>query len=488
MSDDRPNILLLVSDQQRYDTLGCNGNRLIRTPHLDRLAEQGMRFTRAYTVCATCSPARASMLTGLYPHNHGMLNNQNCNQVFQRNLPEDVRLVSQDLIEAGYQCAYSGKWHVGTEKLPSHYGFEGMDVPGYGNPYEIPEYEAYLQANGLVRPGRRDAFGHYDGGQPLAGVLDGPVEASAPYFLADYTIDLLRRQAAAGQRTGQPFMIFSSFWAPHWPVFVPEPYASMIDPDDVPLPASFHDTFEGRTRMAERMSRCWPVTDVQDEHDWRRLIARYWEFCMLLDDQVGRILSALDELALADDTLVLFTTDHGDMQGAHGGMYDKGMFMFEETYHIPMLARWPGVTPPGAICDAFVSNMDVASTALDAPGVPVPDAHDGHSLAPLLRDSDADWADDVYCQFTGYRVLATMRMVRWSHYKYVFNAHDYDEFYDLAADPNELHNVVSDPAHRAAAQEGRQRLIRHADASGEAISWPIRQMLTHGTDRPDARW
>ena len=488
MPDDRPNILFIVTDQQRYDTLACNGNARIRTPHADRLADEGVRFTHAYTVCATCSPARASMLTGMYPHHHGMLNNQNCNQAFCRNLPDPVRLVSQDLREAGYHCGYSGKWHVGTEKLPSHYGFEGMDVPGYGNPYDTAEYAAYLERTGLKRPERRDAFGFYEGTMPVAGTLDGPVEASAPYFLTDYTIDLMRRYADRRRRTGQPFMIVSSFWAPHWPVFVPEPYASAIDPADVPLPANFHDTFDGRARMAERMSRAWPVTGLDGDHDWQRLIARYWGFCMLMDDQLGRLLAELDALGIADRTLVIFTTDHGDMQGSHGGLYDKGMFMFEETYHIPMIVRWPGRARAGAVCDHFISNMDLATTVLDAAGVPRPDTHDGHSLVPLLGGGPADWPDDVYCQFTGYRVLATMRMVRWQHYKYVFNAHDYDELYDLARDPAEMTNVIADPAYGAVADEGRDRLVRHANASGEAIRWPIESMLRHGVDRPPARW
>jgi len=298
----------------------------------------------------------------------------------------------------------------------------------------------------------------------------------------------LRKYAAERKRTGRPFFVFSTFWAPHWPCFVPEPFASMYEPADVPLPANFHDTFEGRTRMAERISRAWPVTGIDDETGWRRLIAKYWGFCTLLDAQVGRILDALEELGIADRTLVIFTTDHGDMQGSHGRIYDKGMFMFEELYHIPLIARGPGVGAKGAVCRAFVSNVDIATTALDAAGIEIPAHHDGRSLLRLLADVTADWDDDVYCQFTGYRVLATMRMVRWADYKYIFNAHDYDELYDLAEDPHELKNRIADPAYSEIAREGRERIIRHAHRSGEAIRWPIENMLTVGTERPGARW
>ena len=488
MAADRPNILYIVTDQQRYDTLACNGNPLIRSPNLDRLAADGVRFANAYTVCATCSPARASMLTGMYPHNHGMLNNQNCNQAFLRNLPDGVRLISRDLREAGYNCGYAGKWHVGTEKLPTHYGFEGMDVPGYGNPYETAEYAEYLKRHGLTRPERINAFGFYEQNASLAGDLDGPAEVCAPCFIADYTIDLLKKYAAERERDGSPFFVFSTFWGPHWPCFVPEPYASLYDPAGVPLPENFHDTFEGRTRMAERMSRAWPVTGIEGEAGWRRLIAKYWGFCSFLDAQVGRMLDALEELGIADETLVVFTTDHGDMQGSHGGLYDKGMFMFEEIYHIPMIARGPGTGARGVACEAFVSNMDIAATALDAAGVEIPAHYDGRSLLRLLAGATADWPDDVYCQFTGYRVLATMRMVRWADYKYVFNAHDYDELYDLAGDPHELKNLIGDPDYSDVAREGRERIIRHAKESGEAIKWPIENMLTISTERPEARW
>jgi len=140
------------------------------------------------------------------------------------------------------------------------------------------------------------------------------------------------------------------------------------------------------------------------------------------------------------------------------------------------------------VCDHFVPNMDMVTTVLDAADVARPDTHDGRSLVPLLGGGPDDCRDDVYCQFSGYRVLATMRMVRWQHYKYVFNAHDHDERYDLARDPSELTNVIADPAYDAVADEGRGRLIRLANASGEAIHWPMETMLRHGVQRPDARW
>jgi arylsulfatase A-like enzyme len=148
----RPNVVYIMTDQQRYDTLSCVGRTDCRTPNLDRLAAEGIRFDNAYTVCALCSPARTSMLTGRYPHNHRMWNNNDMMQWAIRDLPDEERIISQDLVAAGYNCGYVGKWHCGESKLPYDYGFVGMDVPNYGDPYRTKEYGDYLAAWGLEAP------------------------------------------------------------------------------------------------------------------------------------------------------------------------------------------------------------------------------------------------------------------------------------------------------------------------------------------------
>ena len=181
------NILYIMMDQLRYDAVGRNavggvGPGDCRTPELDRLAASGVWFDNAYSVCALCSPARASMLTGRYPHSHHMWNNNDMYQWAAADLPEDERMISQDLGQAGYNCGYVGKWHCGHGKVPSSYGFEGMDVPNYGRPYDTPEYQAYLTSRNLEAPRRTETLSN------CAGTFSGPPEACAPYFLADYAI------------------------------------------------------------------------------------------------------------------------------------------------------------------------------------------------------------------------------------------------------------------------------------------------------------
>ena len=469
----KPNILYVMTDQQRYDSLGCVGRSICRTPHLDQLASEGVRFDNAYTVCALCSPARTSMLTGRYPHNHRMWNNNDMMQWAIRDLSDEVRMISQDLSEAGYNCGYVGKWHCGETKVPSTYGFVGTDVPNYGNPYRTKEYADYLARRGLKPPQRIHPIG------PKAGTLSGPVEACATHFLAEFAIDLMRGFNEARETSGKPFMMFVSFWGPHAPQYVPEPYASMYDPRNVKLWPNFGDDLANKPRVHERHRRTVGFPDLSEDA-WRQHIAKYWAFCTFIDDEIGRLLDALKEMGREEDTAVFFSADHGDMTGSHGGFFDKGPFMYQETYHIPLIGRVPGVAKAGTVCDRLVSNMDLATTALDLAGLPVPEKHDGRSLMPLLREPGAVWPDDLMCEFHGHRFLYSQRMVRWGHHKFIFNAPDEDELYDLVRDPHELTNLFDDPHYADVVEEGRGRLLKWMEDSNDPLRGGTRRFITGG--------
>ena len=457
MATTRPNILYLMTDQQRFDLMSVYGLTPCQTPNLDRLAASGMRFDRAYTVCALCSPARTSMLTGQYPHRHRMWNNNDMMQWAIRDLPDDVELISQPLTRAGYRCGYVGKWHCGEKKVPTTYGFEGMDVPNYGNPRNTREYKQYLERNGLqqpeVKPVICDGSAHK---RPTIGEQIGDVRATPTYFLADYTIDMLKDF----QQGSQPWMVFSSFWCPHAPYLPPTEFAEMYDPNDIDLWPNFRDTLEGKPPHQDRFRRSFHRFMEHNDDEWRVIIARYFAQMTFLDSQIGRVLDALDELGIADNTVVLFGTDHGDMCGSHGKFFDKGSYMYEEIYHVPQLVRWPGVTQAGSVCSEFVTNMDLAPTALAAADLAIPGDYQARSLLPLLQGDTSTWPDDVVCEYHGHRYLFSQRMVRWSHYKYVLNAPSFDELYDLEADPHELRNAIDDPAYAEVAKAGRERLLR----------------------------
>lgn len=467
--DEPMNILYIMTDQQRYDTVSCHGRSACRTPHLDRLAAEGVRFDNAYSICALCSPARSSMLTGLLPHNHRMLANNDMMCWTIRNLPDGVRLISEDLVEAGYNCGYSGKWHCGRQKLPSTYGFVGMDVPDYGNPYATKEYADYLAARGLERPKVIEEV-------MAGGTLGGPLEACATHFIAQFAIDLIRSFNEERAANGKPFMMFVSFCGPHARYNVPEPYASMYNPDDVELWANFRDDLPNKPAIHKRLRDEWGQSS-RPAKDWQRTIAKYWGYCTFIDDEIGRLLDTLGELGRQNDTAVFFSTDHGDMTGSHGGFFDKGPYMYEETYHIPLMARIPGLTSPGAVCDRLVSNMDLATTALDAAGLPLPENHDGRSLMPLFRNPNADWPDDLVCEFHGHQLLYSQRMLRWDRYKYVSNPPDIDELYDLEADPHELVNRIGDPVMADVAEECRRRLLAWIERTDDGLKHVAGMML-----------
>lgn len=492
------NILFIFTDQQRYDTLSFARISGCRTPNLDRLAGEGMWFDNAYTVCSLCSPARASILTGVYPHTHGVRTNTNEPKIWpQSELDPAVPVITEQLKDAGYRCGYSGKWHCGEERSPLDYGFEGMATTGYGKPYDTPEYKAYIEAHSLDLPHAflqksnkmvapedvPDEMLTIPGAVWAGGALPGPAEACEPAFVAGHAIGLLKDFAADRRTNGTPFFQVVAFWGPHHPYYIPEPYASMYDPAEVELWANFHDTLEGKPAAHDRHRRSFYHEHVNfSEDDWRKLIAMYWGYCSFIDAEVGRLLDALDETGLADETAVIFTTDHGDTTGCHGGLFDKGSFMYEETYHIPLLARVPGLTTAGSRCGALVSNMDIASTILDLAGLDVPAHHEGESFVPLLRDPAADWRDDLMCEFFGLRIAYYQRMLRWRHYKYVYNAADWDELYDLDADPYEMTNRIDDPAMRDVADECRQRLLRNVRESGDVVLGTAWQHLNFSYD------
>ena len=450
----QPNILYIMTDQQRYDSLGYTGLTPCRTPHLDALARNGTRFDNAYSVCALCSPARTSMLCGLYPHKHGMI--RNCSGNPFHDLRDGFRLISNELDDAGYNCGYSGKWHCGIKKVPSSYAFTGMDVPNYGNPYIISEYEAYLQRRGLEKPERVQytEIGKEGG----AGTLSGPPEAAASYFIADYALELMQQYVTERRQSGKPFLMFVSFWGPHLPCVIPEPYASMYDPADVTLWPNFRDDLKGKpyVHTQHRLGFGHPL----NETEWREYIAKYWGFCTFIDDQIGRMLKALDDWSIAGETAVMFSSDHGDMSGAHGGFWDKGPLMYEETYHIPLLVHCPWLENTGGQCERLVSNIDLATTVLDIAGVPPSTQQDGRSLVPLCEDPNGDWSDQWVSEFNGHRYLYAQRMLRWDRYKFVFNVGGLNELYDLANDPYEMENRISDPALASVKQECKERMIQ----------------------------
>lgn len=441
---------MIFTDQQRWDTLRCYGFDR-HSPASDRLAREGVRFNNAFTTIAICSPARASMLTGTYPHNHGMLNNTHERDAILLDLPDGTQTMSQLLADAGYLCGYVGKWHVGRHKTPLDFGFTDLLVTGrsagdYPPPTVEPRsHHDYLREEGIdPPPGEQDQIVwmlRHNGYFAASSRAACAPEATRAAYLAAEARRLLR--AYAGQ--DRPFFLRVDFPEPHWPCSVPEPYASMYPPREIPPWPNFGDDFAGKPATYRQRQRQWAADRLEWRH-WADYVSKYLGLTALVEDLIAELLNLLDELGLADRTLVAYTADHGDLAGSHG-LFNKGPVMVEEIYHIPLLLRWPGPIAAGKAVDELVLNMDLMPTLLEASGLPIPAGLDARNLMPLLRGDGADWPDHVFWEYHGEELgLYTQRGIRTAQHKYVYNANDVDELYDLEADPAELRNRIDDPA------------------------------------------
>lgn len=495
-----PNILLITSDQQHWQTLGVNNPR-IRTPHLDRLAQEGVYFERAYCSNPVCSPSRSSIITGLYPSWH------HCWTIGVK-LPEDVPTVGAELSRAGYFTALVGKAHFqplasapGSESLECHptlrdldfwrkfhgpwYGFEHVEVArNHGDEHLSGQhYGVWLEEQGLknwkdyfmpwphdpAKPRRRHSW-------------DLPERYHYNVWNADRAIANLERSVAEKR----PFFLWASFMDPHPPYLVPEPWASMYRPQDMQpgrllpgeldlMPRHFRLTQEQTPDFSE-----WKETAhanhgfsshlISDE-SLRKNMAIYYGMVSFMDAHIGRILTALERLGIADNTLVLFTTDHGHYLGQHG-LTAKGAFHYEDLIRIPMLARWPGRIAPGSRISALQSQVDFAPTFLAAAGLSVPGLMQGVDQGPVWTGARPSARQNVIVENRHQPTAVHLRTYVDERYKMtVYRDQPYGEFFDLREDPEERRNLWDDPAKAALKCEVLHRFV-NAEIQREPTRMP----------------
>lgn len=446
-AQNRPNILLVLSDQHRYDCVSGHGHPVVRTPHLDRLAATGLSFTQAHTPAPVCLPARTSLLHGCWPCRHGCLMNEGLGVLHPdtRELPSFAR----QLAGVGYWLGHVGKWQISAGNPPAAFGFhESNPAGGYG---------AWRAASGLpARPHRNGWFGETDPGiapeQSRLGWEGGQVAA------------MLERAA----RRNAPFFVRWDTSEPHLPNVVPEPYASMYDPAQIPPWPGFADTLVGKPFIQAQQRRTWRL-EGRSWEQWAPTVARYLGEVSLLDAQLGRLLQTLERLGLAENTLVVYSADHGDLCGSHG-LIDKHYVMYDDVTRVPLIVRWPrGLAQPGRRCDAFVAHaLDLARTFCDVGGAPVPETFQGASLLPAIAGQAMVERPDVFSMYYGNQFgFYTQRMVRDRRWKYVWNATAEDELYDLESDPAELCNRAADPTCREVIAARRRRLVAWMEAVGD---------------------
>jgi arylsulfatase A-like enzyme len=315
----------------------------------------------------------------------------------------------------------------------------------------------------------------------LAYAPEKPMAARVPLRLEQYpeysrtgdAVDLLGRYA----RADRPFFVRIDFYGPHYPHYLPEPYASMYDSSQIPQWSNFGAIAE-TTHAGERWLRNrWRAPD-SDWATYAQLIAYYYGHVTFIDHQVGRILDALDDLGLADDTLVVFVSDHGDMTGGHG-LLQKGAVSYDELYRIPLVLRWPGTVAEGTTSDGMARLFDLMPTFLKAAETDIPDGLDARSLVPLLRGATpVDWPDHVFAEYVAtQRGDTALKILRTREHKLSVNLSDIDELYDLVSDPGETVNRIDDPDYQAVRRAVSAQLLEWMDGSSDPMTDAFRQRL-----------
>ncbi len=452
---DRPNVLIFMTDHQRGDTVLAE--HPCRTPNVDALARDGLTFSETFCPSPHCCPARATFHSGLYPSRHGVWNNVCNGQRLSAGLSEGVRLFSEDLADAGYRLAFSGKWHVSVEEGPSDRGWEELMVSGGRGDFHGQSWEHYEKLAAEPDPTQRGegqilrpGYGTY----VTYGTRDEHPHDEKATSLGVEAID----RFADGDA---PWCLFVGATAPHDPYFAPQKYLDMYDLDDVPLPASYEDALADKPRVYRRMRDMrWGQLS---EREVREGIRHFWAMCTYLDEQFGRLLQALDRTGQADNTLVLYCSDHGDYCGDHG-LFCKGIPCFRGAYHVPAVVRWPnGVAAPGRRVTELVSLADFAPTFTELAGGRPDESLVGRSLVPFLRNErPAGWREAIHTQCDGVELYYTQRSVTTKDFKYVFNGFDLDELYDLRNDPDEMNNLADSPEHQQIKREMVRRMWRFA--------------------------
>jgi arylsulfatase A-like enzyme len=442
-----------MTDQQQWATIAQRS--LCHTPHINSLVEAGMCFERSYTPSAVCCPARAMILSGSYHWHNGVFNQIHSSPSVHRDMYPDVVLYSQRLKDVGYQLGYAGKWHASWDRCPADFGYEMTAVQGC-NPAVLKRYD--LNPDHVTVPAQKPKahpvrMMQWPGSEPfpLYGYTEGSEEGTGEWRTAESAIAMMRRFA----RNNKPWLLETHFVMPHDPYLPLKKYFDKYDPRSIPVSPTFADTFKGKPGLHKRESQTWG--DIT-ETDYRGSRAAYYAYTEQIDAQVGRLLKALDETGQANNTIVVFTTDHGDMVGDHR-MWIKGWIPYEECYRVPLVIRWPGHTQPGTKSNQLVQTHDIGHTYVEIAGAKPLKYADGRSLRPLFDTPElSSWPDQILCAFYGGEFLYTQRIAITQRFKYVFNGFDIDEMYDLVNDPGEMHNAVDDPKYRVYTDDMRARL------------------------------
>lgn len=475
----QPNILFLMCDQLQGEVFR-SGSPVI-TPHLDKLIKGGVKFDRAYTPNAVCSPARASLMTGVLPHNHGVLQVTHTVDDDQGNLRESYPHWAESLENTGYQTGYFGKWHIERSNDLSKFGWQvngAVHTPLYNQKRDATLKEAGEQTFSKKKT-VTDPPG-YNQENILYGVTNYTPEHRSMGIITSLTSDFLDDQL---QQDEAPWACFVSIPEPHDPFICGEEAFAKYNPRKIKLKGNVHDDLSNKPNIYKKASKAWArMTD--DER--KEAIACYYASITELDEQFGKILEKVEASGQMDNTLVVFTSDHGELLGSHG-LYLKNFSAFEEIYNIPLIVAGPSIKE-GVTTSARVSLTDIAPTLVEWTGGDLEkyDQPDSRSFTSVLTDPENNEKDFVtgYAEYHGGRMLVSQRITWKDDFKFVFNGFDFDELYDLKNDPEEMTNLIDDPSHDKIVRDMCQlmwsKAIETGDHSLYKSHYPILRVAPYG--------
>jgi len=500
---ERPNILFVMTDQEPVGFQGCYGNPVIKTPARDAIASGGIKFTNHFCASFPCSPSRATMITGRYAHNHGVVVNDAL-------LADTIPSMGGLFHAAGYETAWIGKSHMGgcplRELKGRPFGGEyylasaatngldfkpvrggvGEDAPVDGFQHWVSgmrDYQDFLQASDLPANLKDPQYGNHNAA-PSAGDDRHShsmlcQESHPAHFYANKTIEFLDRM----KDTDKPFCAVLSFFGPHHPVSAPKPWDTMYSLAEVELPpnflASLHDKpvergmFEHLTPFKNFMRPSW------SEEQFKDYIRRYYGYISYLDRQLERVLEALEANDQENNTIVLFTSDHGDMAGQFGMIYKRPVTGADTLMKVPLMIRWPERIPPGQINSSPASNVDLLPTLLDLADLPIDEGIDGKSVKEVLLDRETICRQEVFTD-----VMNRGYMMRRGPWKFVLNAEcnmsmarrDLDELYNMDDDPYEMVNLAYMDEHARRVADMKESIFAWLEETGHPFVETLRQV------------
>jgi len=491
----RPNVLFIMTDQQPVSTIGAYGNPMIKTPQVDRLAREGVRFDQFHIAAFACSPSRACYWTGRWSHHHGVVINDIV-------LGDDVPTLGSITRAQGYQSAFIGKWHLGGSMYvrgeKDHWSHRRVDNatdfvydkqgPWRGGEDEPQcgfldkwvggwrQFQDHLRSAGLGEfLKRKQSVGNHNmapsGAEGTHIFSEIPAEHHEVAFFTGEAERFIR-----GERDrSKPFCMVLSFFGPHLPVAPPKPWDAMYDPRSVPLPENFQDDLSGKPDSQRNNDHC-RKSGRWTEDQFRDYIARYWGYCSYIDQQVGRVLAALDDERITDDTIIVYTTDHGDMVAAHGFIFKLGSG-YDELMRVPFIVRYPRAALPGTRCEALVQSIDVLPTLLDLCGLTSPPQIDGRSFRALLEGKATEFRDRVLT------VMANTIMLANRDWKLVYSCgrdpKPFVELYDRRERPLEVKNHAGDQARAGVLAEMKRQLAEQLREIGYPYADAVKQRLAN---------